>query len=84
MFPFSDAYDLGKDTRSAVGWSFIAVVALQVITNIGVRGYQIHLSIKKFLPTIRAAAVKTILELLRSMRLNAQKSPKKRVALKKH
>ena len=82
MFPFSEAYDMGKDTRSAVGWSFIAVVALQVIVNIGARGYQIHLSIKKVIPSIWAAAVKIILERLKRMRLKALKSPKKR-ALKK-
>lgn len=67
-----------------MGWSFIAFVALQVIVNIGVRGYQIHLSLKKVIPSIRAAAIKIILYLLRILRLNAQKSPNKRVALKKY
>ncbi len=28
LYPFSDAYDMGVDTRNAAGWSFIVFVIL--------------------------------------------------------
>ena len=60
MVPFSDAFEIGKDTRNVAGWSFIGFVALQISINIVVKGYQIWLPIKKFISSISASAVKII------------------------
>ncbi len=52
IFPFSDAFELGKEIRNAAGWSYIGFVAIQVLTNLALKAYQLYLTIKKAIPKV--------------------------------
>ena len=39
LFPFSDAYEMGKETRNTAGWSYIACIISQVLVNMALKMY---------------------------------------------
>ena len=53
LFPFSDAYDMGKDIRDVAGWSFIVAVVLQVLTNLILKGYLVAQLIGPFIKKLK-------------------------------